>query len=293
MDFISAKTIITSVKRPEWFDTEYNMNIYRGCCHGCIYCDSRSLCYQIEDFDKIRAKENALEIIKNELSRKIKKGVVATGSMSDPYNPFEEELKLTRGALTLLNDYRFGFAVATKSSLIERDIGIIKEIQSHSPVIVKITITTADDDLCSKIEPHAHLSSRRFDAIKKLSENRIYCGILLMPVLPFLEDTNENILNIIKMAHAAGARFIYPAFGMTLRSGNREYYYSKLDQFFPGLKQKYIKEFGNRYYCGSSHMKELYALFARECSRLGIKYKMADIIKDYKGKYTQKQLTLF
>ena len=293
MDYIAAKTIVTRIKTPEWFDADYNMNIYRGCCHGCIYCDSRSLCYQIEHFDKVRAKENALEIIKNDLSHKRKKGVVATGSMSDPYNPYEKKLKLTQGALKLLNEYRFGSAIATKSSLVVRDIDILKEIQSHSPVIVKITITAADDELSKKVEPNAPLSGSRFDAIKKLSENGIYSGVLMMPVLPFIEDTKENILSIIKMAHDNGARFIYPAIGMTLRSGNREYFYSNLDQDFPGLKQKYIKKFGNQYYCGPQNRNELFDIFAKECNKLGLIYKMKEIIKDYKERYSQKQLSLF
>ena len=293
MDYIAAKTIITKVKAPDWFDFDYNMNIYRGCCHGCIYCDSRSLCYQIEDFDKIRAKENALEILKKELAKKIKKGVVASGAMSDPYNPYEEKLKLTQGTLKLLNEYRFGSAIATKSSLIVRDIDILKEIQSHSPVIIMITITAADDDLSSKIEPQASLSTSRFEALKKLSENNIYCGILMMPILPFINDTKENILDIIKKAKDSGARFIYPALGMTLRSGNREYFYSKLEQLFPDLKQKYIKQFGNQYSCASPNKSKLFELFREECSKYDITYKMKEIIKDYKEKYYFKQLSLF
>ena len=293
MDYITAKTIVTRIKAQEWFAADYNMNIYRGCCHGCIYCDSRSLCYQIENFDKIRAKENALEIIKSELSKKRKKGVVASGSMSDPYNPYEKELKLTREALKLLNEYKFGSAIATKSSLVVRDIEILKEIQSHSPVIVKITITTAADSLCGKIEPHAPLASERFEALKKLSENSIYSGILMMPILPFINDTKENIISIVKMAHDSGAKFIYPAFGMTLRSGNREYFYSKIEQLFPDIKQKYVKQFGNQYYCGSLNNKELFEVFKEECVKYGIIYKMKEIIKDYKEKYYSKQLSLF
>ncbi|MCL2793369.1 MAG: radical SAM protein [Spirochaetaceae bacterium] len=293
MDYIPAKTIITRTKASEWFGTDYNMNIYRGCSHGCIYCDSRSLCYQIEDFDKIRAKENVLEIIKSELSKKIKKGVIASGAMSDPYNPYEKELKLTEGALELLNEYRFGSSIATKSSLIERDINILKEIQSHSPVIIKMTITTADDDKSSKIEPQASLPSERFEALKKLSENGIYCGILMMPLLPFINDTKENIIELIKKAGDNGVRFIYPSFGMTLRIGNREYFYSKLEQLFPGLKQKYIARFGNQYYCGSPNKKRLFEIFEEECSKYGIIYKMKEIIKGYREKYCVRQLSLF
>ncbi len=154
MEYIPAKTIITRSKRPEyWFGTEYNMNIYKGCCHGCIYCDSRSNCYGVEAFDTVRAKENALEIIRDELRRKTKRGVIATGAMSDPYNPFEEKLLLTRHALELCNAFEFGVAIATKSTLLERDIDVLCDIKEHSPVLCKVTITTCDDSLAKKLEP--------------------------------------------------------------------------------------------------------------------------------------------
>ena len=166
MDYIPAKTIVTQVKKHNWFGIDYNMNIYRGCSHGCIYCDSRSLCYKIENFYTIRAKQDALRIIRDDLLKKRKRGVVATGAMSDPYNPLEKEYKLTRNALELLNAYRFGVAIATKSDLICRDINILKDIQVHSPVLVKMTITTDNDNLCEIIEPKAPLSSERFSAVK-------------------------------------------------------------------------------------------------------------------------------
>ena len=269
------------------------MNIYRGCSHGCIYCDSRSLCYQIENFDTVRAKQDALRIIRDDLLKKRRRGVVATGSMSDPYNPFEKELKLTRNALELLNAYRFGVAVATKSSLVVRDAAIFKDIQKHSPVIIKITITAGDDELAKKVEPNAPLSGERFAALQALSGQGIYAGVLLMPVLPFIEDSEENILSIVRRAKESGARFIYPAIGMTLRAGNREYFYEKLDLFFPGIKEKYIKRFGERYSCSSPKTKKLYSLFTEECTRLGMRWTMKDIIIDYKRGYAAKQLDLF
>jgi DNA repair photolyase len=178
MEYISAKTIVTRTKSTAWFGTEYNMNIYKGCCHGCIYCDSRSDCYHVGDFDRVRTKENALAIIRDDLRRKTKTGVVSTGAMSDPYNPFEEELQLTRHALELINAYHFGVAIDTKSPLVTRDIDVFKEIKEHSPVLVKITITSADDGLCQKIEPNVAVSSERFKAVKELSDNGIYCGVL-------------------------------------------------------------------------------------------------------------------
>jgi len=294
MNFIPAKTILSGYKADNsWFGVNYNMNIYKGCCHGCIYCDSRSDCYRVENFDEVRAKENALAIIEQELKSKRKNGVVGTGAMSDPYNPFEKEFRLTRGALELIDRYRFGMAIATKSDLIMRDIHILKAISTHSPVLVKITITTADDVLSKKLEPNAAISSKRFAAIKEMTNNSIFAGILLMPVLPFLEDNEGNISSIVKLAHENGARFIYPAFGVTLRDNQREWFYNKLDALFPGIKEKYSKQYGNAYECRSPKAKELWELFKSECDKLGIIYKMDDIINGYKQGYGEAQLSLF
>jgi len=295
MEYIPAKTIVTRNKRTSWFGTEYNMNIYRGCCHGCIYCDSRSDCYHIENFDQVRAKENALEIIRNDLRSKVKTGVVGTGAMSDPYNPFEKELELTRHGLELIDAYEFGVAIATKSTLITRDADILQSIREHSPVLCKITITTADDELSKKIEPGAPASSARFQAIAELSEKGFFAGVLLMPVLPFLEDTEENILSIVGLAGKAGARFIYPAFGMTLRQNQRDWYLDRLDRLFPEqkLRERYLKQFGNRYECRSPKLKQLWILFSQACEKEGILYQMKDIVNSYKRGYTGRQLSLF
>jgi DNA repair photolyase len=284
---------VTRVKDHSWFGIDYNMNIYRGCSHGCIYCDSRSLCYGIENFDQIRAKKDALRIIRDDLLKKKKRGVVATGAMSDPYNPCEKELKLTRNALELLNAYRFGVAIATKSTVILRDTDIVADIQAHSPVLVKMTITTADDNLCGILEPKAPLSSERFEAVKKISDSGIYVGILMMPVLPFIEDTEKNIREIVRRAKENGARFIYPALGMTLRAGNREYYYEKLDRYFPGVKEKYIRIYDERYNCLSPKARKLWSVFAEECNRHELRHQMKDIITDYRRGYTARQLNLF
>ncbi|KNZ41974.1 SPL family radical SAM protein [Acetobacterium bakii] len=291
MEYIPAKNIVTRTKGTAWFGTEYNMNIYKGCSHGCIYCDSRSDCYRIEDFDRVRAKENALAVIRDNLSRKMKKGVVGTGAMSDPYNPFEKELQLTRHALEIIRTHGFGVAIATKSPLITRDIDVLNDIRKRSPVIVKMTITTADDALCKKIEPHVPVSSERFQAIKELSDHGIYCGILLMPILPFINDTQENILEIVRRGKENGAGFIYPCFGVTLRDKQREYFYDQLDQHFPTIKQKYMLEFGNQYNCSSPNAKALYANFTKECNRLSMLYKMSDIISRYKIEQRDTQLT--
>ena len=293
MEYIPAKTIVTQTKNHQWFAVDYNMNIYRGCCHGCIYCDSRSLCYRIDDFDKIRAKKDALRIMRDDLLKKRKRGIIATGAMSDPYNPYEKELKLTRNALELINAYRFGVAIATKSASIVRDADILKDIQEHSPVLVKISITTSDDNLCKIVEPNASLSSERFEAVKMLNAAGVYTGVLMMPILPFIQDTEENIINIVRKAKENGARFIYPAIGMTLRAGNREYYYENLDKHFPGIKEKYIKRYDERYNCTSPKVKKLWGIFTEECSRLELRHQMKDIITDYKRGYTAKQLNLF
>ncbi len=295
MELIPAKTIVIRNKTTSWFGADYNMNIYKGCCHGCIYCDSRSECYHVDDFDRVRAKANALEIIRNDLRRKVKTGVIATGAMSDPYNPFEKELQLTRHALELVGAYGFGVAVDTKSDLITRDIDILKEIQSVSPVIAKITVTSADDTLCEKIEPHAPRSSRRFEAINQLTESGIFAGILLMPVLPFIEDNEENVLAIVRQAHRSGARFIYPAFGVTLRQNQRDWYYKKLEEQFPnsGLKEKYIRRYGEFYQCSSPNARALWHIFKTECDRLGLLYNMRDIVSTYKQGYGNSQLSLF
>jgi len=293
MELIPAKTIVTRVKKPaEWFGAEYNMNIYRGCSHGCIYCDSRSDCYRNPDFGTVKVKENALRIIRDDLRRKAKKGVVATGAMSDPYNPLEHETRLSRNALELINAFGFGVAISTKSTLVTRDADVLNEIKSHSPVIVKVTITACDDNLSKKTEPNAASSSERFDALKKLSGAGVFCGVLMMPVLPFICDTEKNIEEILKKAKNAGAKFVYPAFGMTLRQGNREYYYQKLDEYFPQTKQKYINAYGDKYTCTSRKAKKLWDLFVTLCGQYKLIYDMKTIIREYKRGYEYPQLEL-
>jgi DNA repair photolyase len=294
METISAKTIITKTKKPAaWFGADYNMNIYRGCCHGCIYCDSRSDCYRNFDFDKVKVKENALQIIRDELRRKVKTGVIGTGAMSDPYNPFENKALLTRHSLELINAFGFGVAIDTKGVLVTRDIDILTDIKAHSPVLVKMSITTADDDLSKIIEPHTACSSERFAAIKTLSDAGIFCGLLMMPILPFINDTTENITAIVTKASAAGAKFIYPAFGLTLRQGNREYFYEQLDIHFPQLKEKYISKYRNNYVCTSPHARQLWTLFVELCKQHQLLYNMKDITYAYKRSYENEQLSLF
>lgn len=293
MQTIPCKIILQKNKSTEWFGNDYNMNLYRGCCHGCIYCDSRSECYHVDDFDTVKVKENCLQILRDELRRKVRSGVIGTGAMSDPYNPFEKTELVTRHALELIDAFEFGVTVITKSSLIIRDIDVYKGIAEHSPVLCKMTVTTADDKLCKLIELNVSTSSERFDALAKMSEAGLFTGITLMPVLPFIEDIEANILKIVQTAHDCGVRIIYPAFGVTLRQNQRDYYYEKLDKLFPGLSDKYRKYFGDRYDCISPNAKRLWQVFSSECDRFGILYNMKDIIRAYKQGYGDMQLSFF
>ena len=292
---IPAKTIVHKNKSTAWFGTQYTMNLYKGCCHGCIYCDSRSECYGVQDFDSVRVKENALVIVRNDLRSKAQTGVVTTGSMSDPYNPFERELLLTRHALELLGAYGFGVTVATKSTLITRDIDVLREIRAQSPVLCKITVTTMDEALAAKIEPHAPGPGARLAAVEQLAKNGLFAGILLMPVLPFLTDTPESIRALVHAAANAGARFIYPAFGVTLRQNQRAYFLQKVEEAFPGenLAARYVHQFGTRYECASPNARALWQCFAEICREHGILYEMRDIVAAYKQGYHTEQLSLF
>ena len=295
MEFIKAKTILTKVKDgSEWYGVDYNMNLYRGCSHGCIYCDSRSDCYHIDNFDIVKGKENMLHILENELSKKRTKGVVGIGAMSDTYNPMEIKYQQTRGALQLISKYGFGVSIDTKSDLILRDIGLLKEINSKNNVIIKFTITTPDDKLSKIIEPNVCESSKRLEAIKLLNDNDIFTGIMMNPVLPFITDKEEDIKKLVELASRSGAKFIHTYMGMTLRENQRAYYFDKLDEKFPGVKEKHIKNYGDRYNCLVANYKQLYKVFTDECDKYGILYKMEDIIKAYKKRNTNdEQISLF
>ena len=295
MEFIKAKTILSKVKYGnEWYGINYNMNLYRGCPHRCIYCDSRSNCYHIENFDLVRGKENALYILEQELSKKREKGIIGIGSMSDTYNPKELEYEQTRGALKLISKYGFGVSIDTKSDLILRDIDLLKEINSKNNVIIKFTITTPSDELSKMIEPNVCVSSKRLQAIKILSDNGIFTGIMMNPMLPFITDNEEDIRYLVKIAYENGAKFIHTYMGMTLRENQRNYYFDKLDQCFVGIKDKYIKYYGERYNCVVPNYKKLYKVFTDECNKYGILYNMSDIIKAYKKEIkSNEQITLF
>lgn len=286
---ISAKTILSKLKNApdSWFGITYNMNLYRGCQHQCIYCDSRSECYRIDNFAKIQVKENALDILERELKSKKDRGTVGTGSMNDPYMPIEDELFQTRKGLELLARYRFPVHIITKNTLVLRDMDIIKLIAKQYAA-VSITITTSDDALSKVIEPGAPVSSLRFEAIRQLSEAGIYCGVLLMPVLPFINDTEENLHAIYERAKSAGAKYLIPWTGMTLRDRQRDYYYQKLDAHFPGYKEKYQQHFGEQYSCNSPDSKILYSRIQNMQSRLYL----PSVMEFYKPEQPQ-QLSLF
>ncbi len=274
---IEAKTLLSSSRQPDpWFGIKYTMNLYRGCAHRCVYCDSRSECYGIENFDgEVLVKTNALDLLRRELRSKRVKGYVGTGSMNDPYMPLERELRLTGRALEIIAELRFPVHVLTKSDLVLRDIELLAAIEQAaggaSPgAVVSFTITTADDDLARKLEPGAPPSSARFRAMAAFADRGIATGVMLMPVLPFIEDDPENIRQIVEQAHACGARHVVPAFGMTLRDRQREHYYRQLDRLFPGLSERYRRAFGERYSAAAERAAQLETLFAELAGRLGL-----------------------
>jgi DNA repair photolyase len=275
---IKAKTLLSSAKNPDpWFGCKYNMNLYRGCQHQCIYCDSKSECYQIENFADILVKVNAIELLEKELKSKRIRGTIGFGAMNDCYMPIEKKYKLAKRALEVINKYKFPIHILTKSDLVLRDIDLIKEI-SKEYAAISFTITTSDDKLARIIEPYAPLPSERYAAMKRLADAGIYTGITMMPILPFLEDTPENITEIVEEGVKHGAQYIIPGFGMTLRDRQKEYYYKKLDEYFPGMKQKYIKTYGNNYSCWPRNGKQLKEIL----SELGQKYSIPLRIKIYK-----------
>lgn len=295
MDDIPAKHILHRSNSTAWFGTDHTMNLYRGCCHGCVYCDSRSDCYHIDQFDTVRAKRDCLRILRDDLARKIRPAFICTGSMSDPYNPLEGDRQLTRHALELTDAYQCGVAIATKGDLILRDRDVLTSIAGHSPVLCKVTVTTTDDALAALIEPSAPSPTRRLAAVKGLSEAGLFTGILLMPVLPFLTDTQASVLAVVDAAAAAGARFVYPAFGVTMRQGQREPFLASLDRAFPGqdLRRRYLAAFGDRYQCTSPRAKALWSAFSARCDQLGLLYRMQHITAAVQRPYGHRQLTFF
>ena len=245
------------------------INIYRGCTHGCIYCDSRSNCYQMNhDFEDIEIKLNAPEMLERALIKKRKKCMIGTGAMCDPYLHLEKDLQYTRKCLEIIDKYGFGVSILTKSDMILRDLDVLKSIHSKSKCVVQMTLTTADNNLCKIIEPNVSTTSERFEVLKIMRDNGIPTVVWLDPFLPFINDTQENLRELIDMCIEAKVHGILCfGIGLTLREGNREYFYQKLDQHFPGMKEKYIQKFGNSYGCTSDNNQRLMSILEHECNK--------------------------
>nr|WP_330361233.1 radical SAM protein [Butyrivibrio sp. AD3002] len=272
------------------------MNIYRGCTHGCIYCDSRSKCYQFtHPFEDIEVKQNAPELLEQALRSKRKKCMIGTGAMSDPYMHCEKELLLTRRCLEIILENGFGAAVQTKSDLILRDIDLLSEINRSAKCVVQITLTTYDDELCKILEPNVCNTKRRIEVLEMMRERGIPTVVWLTPILPFINDTKENIEAILNECVRTGVKGIIDfGMGLTLREGDREYYYAALDKNFPGIKEKYIKRYGNAYELPSPNSKELKALFRNICKEnniLSTPKECFEFIQEMPDKY--KQMSLF
>ena len=263
LHFVTAKGLLSA---------QNGMNLYRGCRHGCIYCDSRSACYRMEHpFEDIEVKQNALILLEDALRRKRRPCMIATGSMSDPYTPPEEELRYTRRALELILQYGFGMTLLTKSSLVLRDLDLLQRINSQTKCVVQMTLTTWEESLCRILEPNVSTTTERFAALMKLKEAGIPTVVWLCPILPFLNDTAENINRLLDCCEQAGVRGIVQfGMGVTLRQGNREYFYRQLDRHFPGLKERYIGTYGNAYVLESPNSRDLLELLHRRCRDAGI-----------------------
>lgn len=281
MHYVKAKGILSS---------KNGMNLYRGCTHGCIYCDSRSKCYGMKhDFEDIEVKENAVELLEYALRHKRKKCMIGTGAMTDPYIPLEMKLENVRKALSLIDKYGFGVTVHTKSDRVLRDFDLLQKINEKTKCVVQMTLTTYDENLCRKIEPNVCTTKERFEVLKKMRDAGIPTVVWLSPILPFINDTEDNISGILDMCIEAKVYgVICFGMGLTLREGNREYFYKQLDRLFPGLKEKYIQRYGNRYEIDSPNSDRLMKLFHKKCSENGIIHNV-DLIFNYLHTFEEKQ----
>ena len=289
MHFVDAKGILTGNSG------YYGMNVYRGCTHGCIYCDSRSSCYQFTHlFEDVEVKQNAPELLEKELKSKRRKCMIGTGSMSDPYMHCEEKLFLTRKCLEIILKYGFGAAVLTKSDRILRDIYLLDEINRSAKCVVQMTLTTYDDNLCRIVEPNVCNTKRRIQVLEEMRERGIPTVVWLTPILPFLNDTEENIAAILEECVRVGVKgIVCYNMGLTLRDGDREYYYAALDKYFPGMKEKYRKRFGNAYELPSPNAGNLMKLLYGICSKNEILSKPEECfryIQEFPDKFTQMSL---
>ena len=289
MHKVYAKSILSA---------QNGMNIYRGCLHGCIYCDARSNCYQMKhSFEDIEIKENAPELLEFALRHKRKKCMIGTGAMSDPYLPLEQELRLTRRCLEQIAEYGYGLAILTKSDMILRDLDLLKEINKKSKCVVQITMTTYDEAVCKILEPNVCTTKRRAEVLSILRDEGIPTVCWLTPILPFINDTRENVEGLLEYCVQAKVYGIIQwGIGLTLRDGNREYYYKKLDKYFPGIKQRYIETYGNAYQLGSPNNRELMKIMNQVCSREHIVTNAEEIfcyMREYEEKESGQQMSLF
>ena len=289
MHFVDAKGILSA---------KNGMNLYRGCTHGCIYCDSRSKCYQFtHDFEDIEVKQNAPELLEQTLRSKRKKCMIGTGAMCDPYMHCEKELRLTRRCIEIIERYGFGLAIQTKSDLVLRDLDLFQKIQEKAKCVVQMTLTTYDEALCKIVEPNVCTTKKRFEALKILQQNGIPTVVWLSPILPFINDTEENIEGILDYCIDAGVYGIINfGMGMTLRAGDREYFYAALDKHFPGLKEQFHHKYGYAYQIASSQNAKLMKLFHKKCRAHGIVDNVEEVFQ-YLSTFPQKeqyqQLRLF
>ena len=285
MHYVKAKGIFTS---------DYGINIYRGCTHGCIYCDSRSEIYGFDhEFEDIEVKENAVELLKKELLRR-NPFMVSTGAMTDPYIPIEKRLKHVRKCLEVIYRYGYGFSCLTKSDLILRDLDLLKKINEKAKAVVQITLTSASDELCKILEPNVAPTSKRVEVLKKLDENGIPSVVWLSPILPHINDTEDNVNSILDCCIETNVRGVLNLnMGFSLRKGNREYFFKKLDEHFPGLRQRYLEEFGKRNFIYSKNNARLKKIIKNRCQKYGILYKQDDIfdyVRHFPSKSVQSKL---
>lgn len=290
MHFVEAKGILTTN------GGRCGMNIYRGCSHGCIYCDSRSKCYQFtHPFEDIEVKQNAPMLLEAALKSKRKKCMIGTGSMSDPYMHCETELELTRKCIEIIHRYGFGLAIQTKSDRILRDIDLLHDINKDTKCVVQMTLTTYDDELCSILEPNVCNTKRRLEVLKMMQERGIPTIVWITPILPFINDTEENVRQILEACAKVGVKGIIDfGMGLTLREGDREYFYAALDKYFPGMKKRYIEAYGNAYDLSSPDSGKLTGILKEICMENNMMYKPDDCFRymnEFPEKY--KQMSLF
>ena len=289
MHYVNSKGILSASN---------GMNLYRGCTHGCIYCDSRSRCYRMEHaFEDVEVKANAIELLEDALKRRRTRCMLSTGSMTDPYIPLEEELGFVRRALTLAYQYGFGFTLITKSSRVLRDLDLLRAINEQTKCVVQMTLTTADEALCAKLEPNVSSTGERFETLLRLRDAGIPTVVWLCPILPFINDTEENVRGILRMCLEAEVRgVICFGMGMTLREGSREYFYAQLDRLFPGMKERYIRTYGDRYVLDSPDQASLMELFHQTCEAGGLLHDNRRIfswLREFEDKAAGAQLSLF